>query len=48
VGAVVAYGKKGHATGPTVSGCSMSGNKITLTFNKTLMAQVLLIDAAFY
>jgi hypothetical protein len=39
VGAVVAYGKKGHTNGPTISGCKMSGDKITITFNKTLMAE---------
>lgn len=37
--AVVAYGKTGHSNGPTISGCSMSGNKITITFNKTLLAE---------
>ncbi len=37
--AVVAYGNTGHSNGPTISGCTMSGNKITITFNKTLLAE---------
>jgi hypothetical protein len=44
VGAVVAYGStkgaaKGHSNGPTISGCKMVGDKITITFNKTLLAE---------
>jgi len=39
VGAVVAYGQKGHSNGPTISGCSMAGGKITLKFNATLLAE---------
>ena len=37
-GAVAAYGKPGHITGPTLSGCAVEDNKITLRFNKTLLA----------
>eukprot|EP00038_Savillea_parva_P025920 m.50173 g.50173 ORF g.50173 m.50173 type:complete len:698 (-) comp7211_c0_seq2:133-2226(-) len=33
----VAYGKKTWSTGPTISGCSVSGGKITITFNQTLL-----------
>jgi len=36
----VAYKAKGFfSNGPTVAGCSMAGNKITVTFNKTMMAE---------
>ena len=36
----VAYKAKGFfSNGPTVAGCSMAGSKITVTFNKTMMAE---------
>ena len=37
--AVVAYGKKGHSNGPTISGCKVSGGKVVITFNKTLLEE---------
>ena len=37
--AVIAYGHKGHSNGPTISGCTMSGDKITISFNKTMLAE---------
>jgi hypothetical protein len=45
-GAVIAYGKTGIHTGPTISGCSMSSGKITIKFNSTLLGsdQVLVQD----
>jgi hypothetical protein len=36
--AVTGYGSTGPVTGPTISGCSMSGTKVTLKFNQTLLA----------
>ncbi|CAE7681972.1 SIAE, partial [Symbiodinium sp. CCMP2456] len=36
-GAAVAYGKPGIFTGPTLSGCSVAGNKITVHFNNSLL-----------
>lgn len=36
-GAVIAYGKSGPHTGPTLSGCRMTGGKITLSFNSSLL-----------
>ncbi|CAE7907902.1 SIAE [Symbiodinium sp. KB8] len=36
-GAVVAYGQPGIFTGPTLSGCSVAGNKITVHFNNSLL-----------
>eukprot|EP00051_Salpingoeca_urceolata_P015083 m.193183 g.193183 ORF g.193183 m.193183 type:complete len:335 (+) comp18286_c0_seq1:1036-2040(+) len=35
--AVVVYGKPGVVTGPTLSGCSVTGNTLTVKFNKTLL-----------
>jgi len=45
-GAVIAYGKKGPYTGPTISGCSLSGGKITISFNATILGsdQVIVQD----
>ena len=36
-GAVVGYGQPGVATGPTLSGCRVDGDKVTLAFNATLL-----------
>eukprot|EP00662_Eupelagonemidae_sp_cell21_P042891 gene42891-22727_t len=30
---------KGYSNGPTIAGCSMAGSKVTVRFNKTLLAQ---------
>jgi len=34
---VIAYNKPGPYTGPTISGCSVSGTKITVHFNATIL-----------
>lgn len=31
------YGAEGPVTGPTISGCTLSGRKMTVTFNATLL-----------
>ena len=31
------YGGKGAVTGPTVSGCTLSGGKLTIMFNTSLL-----------
>jgi sialate O-acetylesterase len=36
-GAVVAYGKSGLATGPTLSGCQVSGGNLLVSFNTSLL-----------
>ena len=36
--AVSAYGKTGPVSGPTLSGCAVSGTKITVKFNTTLLS----------
>jgi hypothetical protein len=43
---VVAYAQKGHATGPTLSGCRVSsdGKTVTLSFNKTQVADAITIQ----
>ena len=35
--AVVVYGAEGPATGPVISGCSVSGKSLTIRFNATLL-----------
>ena len=36
--AVSSYGKMGPVTGPTIAGCLMSGSKIVIKFNSTLLS----------
>lgn len=36
---VIAYANKGWSNGPTLSGCSMADNKITVKFNMTMLSE---------
>jgi hypothetical protein len=42
---VVAYSSKGYSNGPTIAGCSKSDGKITVSFNKTMLAEGGALDA---
>jgi hypothetical protein len=46
--AALSYGKPGPVTGPTIAGCKKSGNKITVSFNESLLAGGKMIVQPYY